>query len=66
MANESSTALKMAMTTMYVKYQLVLPSYNKSNNAEISIQTFKNYFIAVLCSVDKYFHLQLWDRLIQQ
>ena len=66
MDNEASTDLKMAMTTMDIKYQLVTPSNHKANNAERAIQTFKNNSIAGLCSVDKDFRLQLWDKLLQQ
>ena len=66
MENEASTALKIAMITMYIKYQLFPPSNHREKNAERSIQTFKKIFIAVLCSVDKKFHLQLWDILLQQ
>ena len=54
------------MTSMNIKYQLVNPSIHRANNAERSIQTFKNYFIDVMCSIDKDFNLQLWDRLLQQ
>ena len=64
MDNEASTDFKMATITMDIKYQLVTPSNHRSNNAKISIQKLKNYFITVLCSVDKYFHLQFWDRLL--
>ena len=66
MDNEASTALKLRMTTMNIKYQLVPPSNHKGNNTERAIQTFKNQFIAGLCSVDKYFYLQLWDILLKQ
>ena len=66
MDNEVSTALKLTMTTMNLKYQLVPPSNHRANNAERVIQTFKNHFIAELCSLDKGFHIQLWDILIQQ
>ena len=66
MDNEASTALNMTMTTMNINYQLVSPSNHRENNAERLVQTFKNHFIAVLCSVDKDFHLQLWDILLQQ
>ena len=52
MDNEAYTALKMTMTSMNIKYQLVLPRNHRSNNTERSIQNFKNHFIAVLCSVD--------------
>ena len=66
MDNEASTALKMEITTTEIKYQLVPPSNQRANNFERAIQTSKNHFISVLCSVDKYSHLQFWDRLIQQ
>ena len=64
--NESSTVLNMIMTSMNIKYQLVPPSNHITNNAEREIQIFKNHFIALLYSVDKYFHLQLRDRILQQ
>jgi len=34
--------------------------------AEQAIRTFKNHFIAGLCSVDKDFPIHLWDRLLPQ
>ena len=66
MDNKASTALKLTMTTMNIKYKLVPPSNHRAKNAEREIQTFNNHFIEGLCSVDKYFNLQLWDRLLQQ
>ena len=62
--NEASTALKMTMKTMDIKYQLVTPINHRDNNAEKYIHTFKNHFKARLCSVDKDFHLQLWKILL--
>ena len=53
MDNEASNALKMTMTSMNIKYQLVPPSNNRVKNAERTIQTFKNHFIAVMCSIEK-------------
>ena len=53
MDNEASTDLNMTMTSMNIKYNLVIPSNHIPNNAERAIQTFKNHFIAVLCRVDK-------------
>ena len=35
-------------------------------SAERAIRTFKNHFIATLCTVDKDFPLQLWDTLLPQ
>ena len=34
MENEAYTALKLTMTTMKIKYQLVPPSNHRANNAE--------------------------------
>jgi hypothetical protein len=39
---------------------------HRRNAAERAICTFKNHFIAGLCSVDKHFPLHLWDRLVSQ
>ena len=64
--NKESTVLIKAMTTMDIKYQLVPPINHIANNAEREIQTFKNHFIAGLCSVDSYFHLQLWYILLHK
>ena len=66
MDNKASTALNLTMTTMKIKYQLFRPSNHREKNVERAIKTFKNHFIAGLCSVDKYFHLQLWDILLHQ
>ena len=54
------------MTIMDIKYQLFPPSNYRLKNTEIVIQTVKSHFIAGLCSVYKYFCLQLWYRLLQQ
>ena len=51
MDNEAYTALKLTITTMHIKYQLVPLSNHRANGAERAIQTFKNHFIAGLCSV---------------
>ena len=65
MENESSTALKDPRPWISI-YQLVPPSNLRVNNAEREIQTLKNHFISGLRSVDVDFHLQLWDRMINQ
>ena len=66
MDNEASTDLKIAMITVDIEYQLVPPGNHRANNSERVIQTFKNHFIAGLYIVDKYSHLQYWDRLLHQ
>ena len=64
MDNKSSTALKMAMTTMDINYQLYPPSNHRAYNVEGEIQTFNNHFIVGLFSVDENLHLQLKERLL--
>jgi len=49
-----------------VNFQLVPLHLHCWNAAEQAIQTFKNHFIARLCSVDKDFPISLWDRLLPQ
>ena len=66
MDNEVSAALNMTMTSMNIKYQLVPPSNHRPNNAEKAITTLKNHFIVGLCSVDEYFHIQIWGGLLLQ
>jgi len=64
--NECSQVLKEYMTEQKVDFQLVPPGVHRRNAAERAIRTFKNHFIAGLCSVDKDFPLHLWDRLLPQ
>ena len=53
MENGASTSLNMTMTSMNINYQLVSPRNHRAKNEKRAIQTFKNHFIAVLCSVYK-------------
>ena len=64
--NEASTALKSYMVSQGVDFQLVSPHVHRRNAAERAIRTFKNHFIAGLCSTDRNFPLHLWDRLLPQ
>ena len=59
MDNEAYTYLNITITSMNIKYQLVHTSIHRANNSEREIQTFRNHFIAGLCSVYKDFRLQL-------
>ena len=54
------------MTSEGIDYQLVPPGVHRRNAAERAIRTFKNHFIAGLCSTDKNFPLHLWDQLVPQ
>jgi hypothetical protein len=49
-----------------VDFQLAPPDDHQRNPAERAIQTFKNHFIAMLCSTDKNFPMHLWCRLLPQ
>ena len=64
--NEASLMLKEYMTEEGIDYQLVPPGVHRRNAAERAIRTFKNHFIAGLCSTDKNFPLHLWDHLVPQ
>ena len=54
------------MTAEGIDYQLVPPNLHRRNAAEQAIRTFKNHFIAGLCSTDKDFPIHLWDHLLPQ
>jgi hypothetical protein len=60
--NECSEALKQFMSNDGVDYQIVPPGIHHRNAPERAICTFKNHFIAGLCSIDKHFPLHLWDQ----
>jgi hypothetical protein len=64
--NEASLALRNYLTKQGINYQLAPPHIHRRNNAEMAIQTFKNHFIAGLCSVDPNFPLNLWDKVLPQ
>jgi hypothetical protein len=64
--NEASLALRNYLTKQGIHYQLAPPHIHQRNNAEREIKTFKNHFIAGLCSVDPTFPLKLWDKLLPQ
>jgi hypothetical protein len=64
--NEASNALKRTMQDKDINFQLVLSHTHRGNTAECAIQTFKNQFMACLCTADKLFPTQLWDRIMPQ
>jgi hypothetical protein len=64
--NEASLALRNYLTKQCISYQLSSPHIHRRNNVERFIQTFKNHFIAGLCSVDPTFPLKMWDKLLPQ
>jgi hypothetical protein len=64
--NEASEALKTYMTDSAIDFQLAPPQIHRRNAAERAIRTFKNHFVAGLCSTDTGFPLNLWDTLVPQ
>jgi hypothetical protein len=67
MDNEASTALKnMLVNKFQMTYQLVPPHIHQRNAAERAIRTFKNHFVAGLCSTNPDFPLRLRDSLLPQ
>jgi hypothetical protein len=63
--NKASAAYK-AEIKKNCAIQLVLPDNHQRNLAERAIQTFKNYFKAVIVGEDDNFPMNLWDRLLPQ
>jgi hypothetical protein len=63
---EASNALKEFNKSEKVDYQLVPPHVHRRNAAERAIRTWKNHFIAEICSTYTAFPLHLWDRILEQ
>jgi hypothetical protein len=67
MDNEASAAMKQLLQNNFgMQFQLAPPHMHRINAAERAIRTFKNHFVAGLCSTDPNFPLRLWDRLLPQ
>jgi hypothetical protein len=66
MDNECSDIMKTYLKQNNINYQLAAPGQHRVNAAKRAIRTFKNHFIAGLCSVDDDFPINLWDRLLPQ
>jgi hypothetical protein len=64
--NECSQDFRDTIRLNGMIFQLVPPHDHQRNLAEKAIQTFKEYFIAILCGTDKSFPFTLWDRLLPQ
>ena len=58
--NEASSNLKETIQGHGMSYKLVPPGNHRRNNAERSIQTAKNNFVAVLCGAHDEFPMHLW------
>ena len=66
MDNEVSEDLKKYFEYSDIRFQLMPPHMYWRNAAERSVRTFKNHFIAALCTVDPLSPFYVWDRLLPQ
>ncbi|KAL7477006.1 hypothetical protein ACHAW6_002826 [Cyclotella cf. meneghiniana] len=64
--NEALLAITKYLCSQHIKWQVVPPNEHHINAAEQAIQTFKNHFIAGLCTTDHDFPSQLWDKFLPQ
>ena len=64
--NEASTMLRKFMTSDSINFRLAPTNIHRRNADERAIQTFKNHFIAVLCSTNSKSPMQLWDGILNQ
>ena len=64
--NECAKETKRFIQKQQTKIQFFDPDQHCVNAAECVIQSFKNHFIAGLCTVDKSFPFQIWSNLLLQ
>jgi hypothetical protein len=64
--NEASKLLVDYITSQGIDYQLAPLHVHRRNAAEHAISTYKDHFIAGLCSTDKDYPLELWDKLFHR
>ena len=64
--NESSGTFREQRRENDMLVDFVAPNNHRQNPAERDIRTFKNHFIATLCTTDPTFPLSQWDRLLPQ
>jgi hypothetical protein len=64
--NEASQILQRYMVEESIDFQLGPPGLHRRNAAERATRTFKNHFIAGLCTTAADFPLTLWDQLLPQ
>jgi hypothetical protein len=64
--NEASKMLKKYVFEQDINFQLVATYSHIRNTAERTIRYFKDNSIAGLCSTDKSFPMNLWDRVLPQ
>ena len=66
MDNEVSEDLKKYFDDSDIRFQLLPTHMHQRNDVERAVRTFKNHFIAALCTVDPLSAFYLWDRILPQ
>ena len=66
MYNKMPEELKQYFEYLDIQFQLVPPHMHLRNAAERAVTTFKNHFIAALCTLEPRLPLDLWERLLTQ
>ncbi len=61
-----SKAVQQFLEEENINVQIVKPHNRHVNATERAIQTFKDHFIAGLCTTDKQFPIRLWDQVLEQ
>jgi hypothetical protein len=64
--NECSNALQQFFHEESIQFQKTPAGMHHRNAAERAIRTFKNHFVARLCTVKPSFPMYLWDKLLPQ
>lgn len=62
--NQTSRELEDFFRSVDIDYQYMPAGMHRANPAERAIQTFKNHFIALLCTTHPNFPLQQHDQLL--
>ena len=64
--NETSATFKEMAKLMDIQIEYIPPDNHRQNPVERDIRTFKNHFIASLCTTDPDFPINEWDLLLPQ
>ena len=64
--NDASPSFQALLKEKCIDYQLAPPGMHRRNTVELASRTFKDHFIAGLCTMDPDLPMQIWDRLLEQ
>ena len=66
LVNETSEILLISLESSNIDINLAPPYLHRRNTVERAVQTFKAYFISILCGTYSKFTVNLWDKLLLQ